>query len=377
MGGQDVIVVGGGIIGCASAYYLSRRDLRVTLLDQGAFSNPQASSCDHARVFSLSHGKDIFMSELAVRTLPLWKELQHSCHEELLHQNGVLELAAGDGKHEHAGLRALKEIGAPVQEFEGAAACERYRVLRRKSFRFAVQHPDGGIIWAKKAIETFVKLGGRGRIRLEEGARIVQVQRGADGIQGLRDGRGRTWRAKHYVFAAGAWTKEILGAFRVPLTVTRQECLYFRPPRNQGRYRPNHLPVFAVSKRGIWGLPVHIHGFMKLECFQKGPPVRSISLPLAPDSRFEGKVRALLKEFLPDLWDFVDVEGKVYLYTRTPDGDFILDRLPGQPNAVIAVGFSGNGPMFAPLVGQTVAELVCGEKPSVNLHRFRFGRFKR
>lgn len=377
MSGQDVIVVGGGIIGCASAYYLSRRDLRVTLLDQGVASNPQASSCDHGRVFSIAHGKDIFMSELAVRTLPLWKEFQHACHEELLHQNGMLELALGDGKYEAAGLKALREIGAPVNELDGAAACDRYRVLRRKSFRFAVQHPDGGIIWSKKAIELFLRLGSRAKVRIEEGARVTQVQRGPEGIQGLKDDRGRWWRAKHYVFAAGAWTKEILSPFRVPLTVTRQECLYFRPPRNQGRYRPNHLPVFAVSKRGFWGLPVHIHGFMKVESFRKGQPLRSINLPLSPDPRFEGKVRAFLKEFFPDLGDFTDLEGKVYLYTRTPDGDFILDRLPGAPNAVIAAGFSGNGPMFAPLVGQTVVELICGEKPSINLHRFRFGRFKR
>ncbi|MEE8425256.1 MAG: FAD-dependent oxidoreductase, partial [Elusimicrobiota bacterium] len=61
----DVIVVGGGIIGTASAYYLAKRDFRVVLLDQGALANPEASSCDHARVFRLTHGKDSFYTEIA------------------------------------------------------------------------------------------------------------------------------------------------------------------------------------------------------------------------------------------------------------------------------------------------------------------------
>ena len=107
MAGFDVVIVGGGIIGCASAYYLSKRDYRVVLLDQGAISNPQASSCDHGRIFRLTHGKDSFYTELAAKTLPLWKDFQQECREELLLQNGILELAMGDGRVEEAGLRQL------------------------------------------------------------------------------------------------------------------------------------------------------------------------------------------------------------------------------------------------------------------------------
>ena len=42
----------------------------------------------------------------------------------------------------------------------------------------------------------------------------------------------------------------------------------------------------------------------------------------------------------------------------------------------MAAGFSGDGPMFAPLIGRTMSQLVSGEKPGINLHRFRFSRLK-
>ncbi len=109
---------------------------------------------------------------------------------------------------------------------------------------------------------------------------------------------------------------------------------------------------------------------------KEGPVSRAPVIPLVPDRKFEGVARKFLKEFAPDLADFTEMEGRAHYYTRTPDGDFILDRLPGVENAWLAAAFAGSGPMFAPLVGQTLSQLVSGEKPVVNLHRFRIDRLR-
>ena len=42
----------------------------------------------------------------------------------------------------------------------------------------------------------------------------------------------------------------------------------------------------------------------------------------------------------------------------------------------LAAAFAGDGPMFSPLIGQTLSLLVSGEKPAVNLHRFRVDRLR-
>lgn len=372
----DVIVVGGGIIGAASAYYLGKRDLKVALLDQGALSNPIASSCDHVRIFRLTHGKDSFYTELARKTIPLWKEFQEEARDELISLNGMLEYSVGKTAYEDQSFKVLQALKIPVQRMKSQVVCDRYRMMKHRSFKSALYHTDGGMIWAKKAIEAFIKLGTRDGVHTESEAEIVRVIKNKKGIQGLKDSHGKIWKAKNYVFAAGAWTKDVLKDFRIPLTVTRQEALYIRPPRNQGRYRPAHFPVFTVSSKGFYGTPVHIHGFMKIGSHKKGPIVRKVTTELEPDKKFIGKVRAFLKTIIPDLHDFTDIEGKVYYYTRTPDGDFLLDRLAGLPNAWVAAGFSGHGPMYAPLIGQTVAKLVTGEKPDINLTRFRFQRLK-
>ena len=376
MGSYDVIVVGGGIIGTASADSLAKRGHKVLVMDQVAIPNPQGSSDDHARAFRLTHGKDSFYTELAAKTLPMWKALQHDLRAEVFLQNGMLQLVQGDGRYEKTCLDVLHELKLPYEKFKPAEVAERYRIFKRGVCKWALFHPGGGMVFAKKAIEAFAKGVEKFGGRLEPDVRVVKVMRSKDGVQGIKDSRGKVWHAQNYVFAAGAWTRELLSDYGVPLAITRQECMYLRPPRNQGRYRPAHFPVFSIDAKGFHGFPVHIHGFMKVGWHKKGKVVRAPKMPVEPDKKFEKQARALLRASVPDLADFTDLEGRVYYYTRTPDGDFLLDRLPGTSNAWVAAAFAGNGPMFAPLVGQTVAELVSGKKPGINLHRFRISRLR-
>jgi sarcosine oxidase len=59
------------------------------------------------------------------------------------------------------------------------------------------------------------------------------------------------------------------------------------------------------------------------------------------------------------------------LYTRTPDEDFILDRVGPL---VVASPCSGHGFKFTPLIGEVLADLVTGEAPEIPLERFRADR---
>ncbi|MBI5242311.1 MAG: FAD-dependent oxidoreductase [Elusimicrobia bacterium] len=377
MHGFDTIVVGSGVIGSATAYYLARHGRRALILDQqDKIPNPIGSSADHAYLFRLTHGRDSFATDLSVRTLPLWRQLEHETGEELLQQTGMLELATGSGCYEEASLKALTELKIPVHRWEPAEVCERYRVLRRAAFKFGVFHPDGGLVWAQRAIGLFTRLAMKRGSRAAHGVKIVRILRDKTGVQGLKDSSGKVWKAQDYVFAAGPWTRELLAGYGLPLRVTRQHTLYFRPPRNQGRYRPDHFPVFAAAGRGFYGFPVHIHGFMKVGREREGPPCKRVEAVDMREPVFQKNCRAFLKDFVPDLAGFHEVEDRVCHTTRTPDGDFILDHLPDAANAHLAVGFSGKSPMLAPLIGRTLAGLVLKEKSEINLHRFQFDRFK-
>ena len=63
---------------------------------------------------------------------------------------------------------------------------------------------------------------------------------------------------------------------------------------------------------------------------------------------------------------------KTCLYTVTPDRDFLIDRLPGARNIIVASPCSGHGFKFAPVIGQALADLVARGETRHDLSRFKF-----
>ncbi len=68
-------------------------------------------------------------------------------------------------------------------------------------------------------------------------------------------------------------------------------------------------------------------------------------------------------------------EGRVCTYTNTPDGDFIIDRLSGHENIIVACGFSGHGFKFSTGIGEILSQMVVEGEPEQEIGSFRMGRF--
>ncbi len=373
---SDALVVGGGVMGTAAAYWLARLGRHVTLLEQGDLPNPCGSSGDHLRVFRLTYGRDAFYTDLASRAQPLWLDLNQEAGEPLLVQNGMLEFAVKEGGYEAHSQKVLEEHRIKVERIEKLQMRRQYPMVNSRAVKFALYHPGGGMIWAMRTTSALSHLAQRRGAKVRTHTKVTEILRGPGGVRGVRDAAGKEWTADRYVFTAGPWTAGLLKRYKLPLKVTRQQQLYLRPPANRGRYRPEHFPVFASLSTGFYGFPMHIHGFMKIGHHDKGPVGFPKEFPETDTTpQFERKVRGFFKKFIPDLAGFSEMEGKVCYYTNTQDDDFILDRLPDAPNAVLGAGFSGHGFKFAPLIGKTLAELALGGKPEINLHRFRAHRF--
>ncbi|HAZ07689.1 MAG TPA: hypothetical protein DCZ01_04010 [Elusimicrobia bacterium] len=375
---KNSVVVGGGIMGVQAAWHLANLGQNVTLLDQFDIPNQWAASGDHLRVFRLTYGKDAFYTEMALKSLPMWLELNALSEDMLLQQNGVLELANKEDGYEAHSMALLKERNIKCERLDPAAFRRLYPMYNPKAFKWALFHPEGGMIWANRAVSATASIAQRKGVRLRSGVKVVSLVREKGRLRGVKDAAGKVWEAENFLFACGQWNREVLKGMGIPLKVAKQEQIFLRPLFNRGRYRPEHFPVFANQASGFYGFPVHIHGFIKLGDHRKGPAVKKVKLDdlrtLSP--KFEKSCRAFLKRFMPELAPFTEFEGHVGWYDYTPDNDFILDRLPGLPNAYLAAGFSGHGFKFAPIVGKSMAELMVAGKSELNLHRFRLTRFK-
>ena len=89
----------------------------------------------------------------------------------------------------------------------------------------------------------------------------------------------------------------------------------------------------------------------------------------------EAMIRAALADHIPAANGEL-VTAKTCLYTVTPDGDFIIDRMPGTPNIIVASPCSGHGFKFAPVIGEILADLATAGTTRHDTSRFQIGRFR-
>ena len=69
------------------------------------------------------------------------------------------------------------------------------------------------------------------------------------------------------------------------------------------------------------------------------------------------------------------IAAKTCLYTVTPDHHFIVDRMPGAANVIVASACSGHGFKFAPVLGDVLADLAIDGATRHDISRFRLARF--
>src|SRR3954447_12178992 len=123
----DVIVVGAGAMGSATAWWLARRGVEGVLLEQFEPGHTRGSSHGGTRIFRLAY-YDPFYVRMAQATLPLWRELEDDAGEPLLDITGAVDHGNPTSVERVAG--ALAECHAPFELLEPEAGHERWPAMR-------------------------------------------------------------------------------------------------------------------------------------------------------------------------------------------------------------------------------------------------------
>jgi glycine/D-amino acid oxidase-like deaminating enzyme len=174
--------------------------------------------------------------------------------------------------------------------------------------------------------------------------------------------------------AAGAWGASLLPqlGLTVPLTANKQQVVYLEGLGDG--YGPGTFPVFLNLDHDFYGFPLDAEGLLKASVHAPGPVIDP-NAALPPDPPVTHEILSLIGLYIPGAAHGRVANVRTCMYAMTPDEDFIIDRLPGTGNAVIAAGFSGHGFKFGPLIGQMVAALLLGEEPEFWTPQFSLARF--
>jgi monomeric sarcosine oxidase len=323
----EVVVVGAGIIGSATARALARDGHDVLLVEQFRVGHTHGSSHGRSRIFRLAYPEVEFV-ELAKESFVGWRELEQESGVELLELNGLLELVEDPAQ---SSWDALDAAGAEYELLTADDARARWPIGVPDGWAVLFQ-PEAGIVRAELAHRAFVDSALAHGARLSEETRVVSL----DDVD-----------AKAVVVTAGPWAIRLLPD--LPVRTTRETVVYFRregdPLPSVGRLDP--------ETRGhvMYSLHDPLHG-VKAGAHHAGAAVGPDEQG-GPDPALVRRIAAWVARTHPDA-DPDPVATETCMYTTTADEQFILER---RGRVVIGSACSGHGFKFAPAIGARLAAL--------------------
>jgi sarcosine oxidase len=340
----DVIVVGLGAMGSAALDALARRGTRVLGLEQFRPGNDRGSSHGATRIIRFGYFEH-----------PSYVPLEARSGQKLLTVTGVLEIGAPDSELVAGTLQASRDHALPHDVLDAEALHRRFPAFRVPADYVGVFQPDGGYLMADKAVPAMIASATAAGAETRTDERVTSVTPRDGGVRVTTERE--TITAGAVIVAAGPWVKSLLPELPVPIHVTRQAVGFFAPvnrePFDAG------FPVFMIENPdGIfYGFPPDETGAIKFaKHHHRGERIDPDQLdrPMAADD--EALIRGALKAHLPAA-NGPMVASLTCRYTMTPDGDFVIDRLPDAPQIVVASPCSGHGFKFAPAIGEILADL--------------------
>lgn len=348
----DIVVVGAGIMGAATARSLSGYPGSVLLLDRFTPGHLHGSSHGTSRIFRLNYPDERFV-RMALAAGTAWHELEVERGERLIERVGCLDLGPGVAGN----ARALAACGVPYEELTADEVAARWPLSLAPDER-ALFQPDGGIIRADRAHAALVAEAVEHGVEVRETTTVsaLAADRGAV-VLTLDSGE---LRARAVVVTAGAWAAGLLAGVGIALPVvpTRESVVYVDVPGAE-RLPPvidyGRLPVkgeggiarvgqaaFALAAPGS-GLKAGLH---------HSGPAADPDEEADPDERVTAWTAAWVAGRYAEAGTVTGAE--TCLYTNTADEQFVLDR---RGRVVVGSACSGHGFKFAPIVGKTLAAL--------------------
>jgi sarcosine oxidase len=363
----DVVVVGLGAMGSSAAYHLARRGQRVLGLERFTPAHDRGSSHGDTRIVRQAYFEGSDYVPLLQRSYELWDELSAAFRQELFTRCGALMIGRPDSAVISGTLKSAAEWSLPIEVLDALEMRRRYPQFTLPAGHVAVLEANAGFARAEPSVLANVELALDGGAELWFETEMESIELGPDGVR-ITAG-GQQIAATKVVLAVGAWASELLALELAPIAVRRQTVHWYEPvegPAALGDYSAARLPVYlwewpddGDGVKEVYGFPAQPgDAGVKVSIYRDGSPTLPDELDRVVTDADAAGLESLLAQTLPGLLGR-RVRGSACMYAGVPDDDFVIGFHPrSSGRVVLAVGFSGHGFKFMPVVGEIVADLV-------------------
>lgn len=412
----DVVVIGGGIMGAATAYELAGKGASVVLLEKGRVGGEQSG---RNWGWTRQQARDEDELPLMQASIRRWAQLETELGADIeWTQAGNLALARDPARIRffEQWIKLAEAAGLDTRLIDETQIKRDHLPQLAGSWLGAMYTPSDGHAEPALATRAFGDGARRRGVVVAEGTAVERILVDGKRVTGVQTERGRV-EAGTVVVAAGVWANRLLDdvGIDLPVRIVHTSVARTKPVEPISRMGVSYHPVVSFRQRRSGALYIaaggwsdyditldsfsHLRQFLpnylknrKMIKVHVGRPLledigrrlRRRDLPwslrhgrvLSPPANPE-KVRSSARHFR-EMFPTIPIEiDRAWAgYTDTPpDAIPVIDALSSPAGLVIATAFAGHGFGMGPIVGRLVAEQIVDGRPSLDLHPFRLGRF--
>lgn len=371
----DVIVIGVGGMGSATACHLVTRGVRVLALEQFSIPHDRGSSHGATRIIRLAYSEHPAYVPLLRRSYELWRALESTAGERLLVITGGLDIGTEASGTIVGSLDSCRIHDLPHELLTADSLARRFPAYRLPASFMGVHQPDAGFLLSERCIVAHTSAARALGAEIHTGEQVTGWDAGPAHVD-VRTARS-TYRARRLVVTAGPWAQQLVPALAGLASPERQVLLWTRPTAPE-LFEADRFPVFVIEGEAgrFYGFPLDPdRGFKIGRYHHRHEAVDPDHIDRSCDAEDERVLREGIREYFPAA-DGPTVAMQTCMFTNSPDEHFILDHHPELPNVSIAAGFSGHGFKFCSIVGEIMADLSLDGETRWDIGLFRLGRFQ-
>jgi glycine oxidase len=365
----DVVIIGGGVIGCSIAYQLSKAGVRVNILEREEIAAEASSAAAGllAPDLVLTGPKavaDLFLASWSM-TAEIMAEIEAVSGVQVEYfQTGALHVLTN--ADDQSSLRRCAEIwqagGSDVRWLTGDQVYQ-YEPLLQRTFDVALYLPEAASIRPRLMTRAYAEAARMSGANFYEHTEVTGVQQLSDKVIGVQTAQGQTMSCDCVVIATGAWSTYIgnwLG-LAIPVFPARGQILALRQPKTPLKYTIIGNEIYVVPKidNTIYvGATVEQAGFDKSNTAGGIAWLLSSAMQLVPE---------LEHAAIADIWSG--------LRPWSQDSYPILGKAPGWENVILATGHGPGGFELSAITGKTIADLITSGQTPALIQPFGLERF--
>lgn len=376
----DVIVVGLGAMGSATAYQLSKRGAKVLGLEAFIPAHNKGSSHGESRIIRQAYFEDPAYVPLVLRAYELWDQLQEESNEDLLNITGGVAIGPTKGALVTGCLRSATKYGLGHDLFDAKEMRRRFPQFALTEGEVAFYEEKAGYLRPEECIRQHLRSASKrgADLRFEEPMLSWTASQEGDGVSVTTEKQ--TYHARSLVISVGPWFAELVPDVSMPVVVSRRVMFWLKPLRDSSSFDRGVFPIFLWEPEGsplFYGFPrMGEDGNPKVAIHSGGEECSPSTIDRQIHPRDEFAIRSAIRSRIPSLNGEVS-HAVTCMYTMTPDEHFIIDTHPNYPQVSLAAGFSGHGFKFSSVVGEILCDLAMTRETSTDIRIFSGSRFRK